>query len=453
MKNYIIYYFLLLAIVSLDCQKFLDEKPDKALAIPQTLKDVQALLDNTSAMNNGVSNAIAEGSSDNYYLTYANWESLTSEANKSIYIWGDEVIFDAYPNEWANTYRVVYTSNLVLETLSKIQRTNENDLEWKNVKGSALFFRARSFLSLVTNWAKAYDSEKSKTDLGIPLRLSSDFNIPSVRATVSDCYEQIIKDLLEATELLPGNAAHVLRPSKPAAFALLARTYLSMGRYTEAGVATTNCLQYFNQLLDYNTVNRAANFPFSQFNKEVIFHSIVALPAHLNNTRAVIDSNLYNSYVANDIRRAAFFKSNGNGTYGFKGSYNGSVILFDGIACDEVFLTRAECFARNGNLAGALNDLNTLLRNRHDAGSYLDYLSNSQQEVINKILLERRKQLLMRNIRWLDLKRLNKEIEHQVTIRRKLNGVEYLLLPNDNKYALPLPAYVLQLTGMPQNSR
>lgn len=453
MKNSIIPFFLILSIISLDCKKFLDEKPDKALAVPKTLKDAQALLDNVSVMNTGISSAIGEGSSDNYYLTNANWETLSSEANKSIYIWGEEIIYDAYPNEWANIYRVINVANVALETVAEIQKTSSNRLEWENVKGVALFYRANSFLSLVSNWGKGYDPVKSKTDLGVPLRLSSDFNVPSVRATVFECYEQIIADLAQATELLPGNIVHVLRPSRPAAFALLARAYLSMGKFGDAGKAADSCLRYFNQLLHYKDVNRTATYPFTQFNREVIFHTVVALPQHLNNTRAVIDSNLYSSYDATDIRRTAFFKSNNNGTYGFKGSYNGSVILFDGIACDEVYLTRAECYARNGNLVDALNDLNTLLLNRYDVNTYINYSSNNQQEVINKILLERRKELLMRNIRWQDLKRLNMEPEHQVTIKRVLNSGEFILLPNDNKYALPLPGYILHLTGMPQNDR
>ncbi|HEX7904904.1 MAG TPA: RagB/SusD family nutrient uptake outer membrane protein [Chitinophagaceae bacterium] len=453
MRNIIILGLISTSLFAISCRKFLDQKPNDALTIPQSLKDLQALLDNAAVMNNAVFDGLGEGSADNYYITDANWTSLSSEADKAVYAWGDEIFFDYFPNEWSKAYRVVNFSNLVLETLNKIEKSTVNEFDWQNVKGAALFYRARVFLNLVANWGKAYDPTTSSVDLGIPLRLSSDFNPPSVRLMVAQCYDQILRDLSEASGLLPVNGGHVFRPCKPAAFALLARTYLSMRNYVAAGDYADSSLKYFNVLLNYKDVNKTANFPFPQFNKEVIFHSVITLPQNLTNTRAVIDSNLYSSYETTDIRKIAFFRSNGNGTFGFKGSYNGSIILFDGIACDEVYLTRAECFARNGNLTKALNDLNALLVTRYEPNTFINFTSNNQGDIIRKILLERRKQLLMRNIRWQDLKRLNMEAEHKISIKRKLNGTEYILLPNDNKYSLPLPGYILNLTGMPQNPR
>ena len=41
------------------------------------------------------------------------------------------------------------------------------------------------------------------TDLGLVLRMTSDINEPTKRATVQETYYQIIKDLKEAAELLP----------------------------------------------------------------------------------------------------------------------------------------------------------------------------------------------------------------------------------------------------------
>jgi len=56
----------------------------------------------------------------------------------------------------------------------------------------------------------------------------------------------------------------------------------------------------------------------------------------------------------------------------------------------------------------------------------------------------------MRGLRWMDIKRLNKE-NRNITIKRLIGGQEFTLSPNANYYALPLPNDIIQLTGMQQN--
>jgi len=73
-------------------------------------------------------------------------------------------------------------------------------------------------------------------------------------------------------------------------------------------------------------------------------------------------------------------------------------------------------------------------------------------EALAIILIERRKELLMRGLRWADLKRSNKEGANK-TLIRIINGHPVTLPPNDNRYAQPLPNEIILLTGMPQNSR
>jgi hypothetical protein len=97
--------------------------------------------------------------------------------------------------------------------------------------------------------------------------------------------------------------------------------------------------------------------------------------------------------------------------------------------------------------------LNELMIKRFDKTTFSKFSSNSAQAALNLILTERRKELVMRDIRWLDLKRLNKDPDHQTTIRRLLNGQVFELKPNENRYALPIPMSVIQLTGIPQNPR
>ncbi|SEM08104.1 hypothetical protein SAMN05216436_101351 [bacterium A37T11] len=56
----------------------------------------------------------------------------------------------------------------------------------------------------------------------------------------------------------------------------------------------------------------------------------------------------------------------------------------------------------------------------------------------------------MRGLRWMDIKRLNKEGAN-ITLTRNLNGQIYTLPPNDPRFALPIPEDVIDLSGMQQN--
>jgi tetratricopeptide (TPR) repeat protein len=447
----ILTHVLLLVLLLSSCKKFLDEKPDKKLAVPATLADFQRLLDDDAKMNR-IFPCYGEASADNYYLTDADFNGLTNLEDKNTYLWEGDVILQKKPNSWADLYFAVNTANVILEGLNKISKTSENAGAWNNVKGSALFFRAASFYAVADIWALPFDSATASTTLGIPLRLSSDFNIPSKRSSLKETYDRILQDLNEAKELLPPLSIHVMRPSKRATYGILSRVHLSMRNYTKAKAYADSTLQLSGDLMDYNTLNVSANNPFSRFNKEVVFHTTMSATPPITTSRAKIDSVLYKSYSDNDLRKQAFFRSNGNGSYSFKGTYEGSGTSFNGITLDEMILTRAEGYAREGNLAAALDDVNYLLKRRMKTGTFSPVNTTTKEETIKKILEERRKELLMRGLRWTDLRRLNKE-GYGITLRRKINNEVFELTPNDKRYALPFPEYVIEMTGMEQNPR
>lgn len=444
--NHLVWLFPLLFLFS--CNKILDEKSDQSLAIPQSIADYQALLDNTTTMNNK-SATWDEVSSDNNFLPAATFNS-EPQIVRNAYLWQD-FVYNGPFNDWASLYNVVYYCNLALEGVGKISHTSSNSDSWNNLKGSALFFRAQSFLHTVFIFCKAYDPSTAETDYGIALRLSSDFNQQSVRANLEASYKQIISDLTTAIPLLPVTPVTPYRPSKPAAYALLARTYLSMRDYTDAGKYADSCLQLKNDLMDYNTLNLTSLTPFSVNNSEVIFqrcatsYSFYGIP-----TTTRVDTTLYASYASADLRKQAFFYKTVTG-YEFKGTYRGVLkYMFTGIATDEVYLMRAECYAREGETQLAMNDLNTLLKTRWQTGTFVPLTADNPADALQLILTERRKELLFRCLRWMDIKRLNKEGAN-IILQRMENGQVYTLQPNSNKYALPLPTDVINLSGMPQN--
>ncbi|SIO03218.1 SusD family protein [Chitinophaga niabensis] len=444
-KYLCILFFLL---NSFACKKFLETKSAQRLATPDNLNDLQLLLDNP-ILQVGL-NAINTGT-DEYNVLYSNWQSL-SDNNKRAYVWDPEL---NNSNDWSGPYKGVFYANTVLFNLERIR--GGDDITRNNIRGAALFTRGFLFYFIAQQFAPQYDEATAGTDLGIVLRLNADFNEVSVRSTVKQTYQQIINDLEAAVKLLPEDQLLKSRPGKAAALAMLARVYLQTGDFKKAGENADACLKINNKLIDYNSLALTATFPLGLFSKndEMLFYfkASTEVPVSGDETRARVDSNLYRSYDPNDLRKKAFFKDNGNGTFAFKGSYTGEKTLFNGIATDEVYLIRAECNARMNNAVAAMEDLNALLQKRWASGKYAVLSNLSPDQVLQVTLQERKKELLCRGIRWSDLKRLNKDNRFAMTLKRELNGQVYLLPPNDLRYTVLIPTDIIFLTGIPQNPR
>ena len=165
-----------------------------------------------------------------------------------------------------------------------------------------------------------------------------------------------------------------------------------------------------------------------------------------------VDAELYGKYAPGDLRKALFYQKD-EGRVSFKGTYDGSIRLFSGLAVDEVMLLKAEAEARLGALDDAMNTLNTLLITRWESGTYEPLTAESETQAQQLIMEERHKSLPYRGIRWMDLRRIANEPALAVTLHRQLEGQMYTLEPGDPRYVLPIPDEVIELSGMPQNPR
>src|SRR5690606_24252402 len=142
--------------------------------------------------------------------------------------------------------------------------------EWDDVVGQALFHRGRAFFHAATIWCLAYDESTASADLGIPLRLSPNFNEVSTRSTVRETYQRIITDLKASVNLLPIKTRSVYRPSKVAAYGMLARVYLAMRDYENALAYADSVLAIQDDLLDFSLLAASDN-SIPELNKEIIF--------------------------------------------------------------------------------------------------------------------------------------------------------------------------------------
>jgi len=430
--------------------------------VPSTLTDFQAILDNDFAMND-IYPSIGLIGTDNFKVSDAKIGTL-SQTEANAYLWAAEVFNGAPSNDWNSAYQVVEYSNIVLDGLKNINTNASNIDQYNNILGSALFYRAFAVYTLSQIFCKPYIPATAATDLGIPIRMSSDVNKVSTRSTVKECYAQIVQDLVNADAVLPMRALYITRPSKIAVNGLLAKVYLSMQDYGNALTYSNNALSQYDSLVDYNSnvVNKTSTFRFpglvgGKAFPEVIFFAMGFNYASLRPGsigKGLVDSSLYTLYDNNDLRKVVFFNNKGAGNILIAGSYTGTAATFGGIANNELYLIRAESYAQTGNLSLALQDLNTLIRKRYKTGTFIPITATSNVDGLSKILLERRKELpFTGQLRWEDLRRLNQIPAQSQTLTRTSKGVVYTLTPNDIKYVYPIPNNEVQTSGIQQNPR
>ena len=169
---------------------------------------------------------------------YAHWQPLSSsftfiielQSNKMISFEGEEneagplnSRFEAGPDTW---YQVKVFNHLLLgivednNAISNISRALQNgrvtQTGYNAAVGKAKFLRALAYLKLVQLWGE------------VPL-LTENGGSTTERASINEVFNQIVDDLTDAESLLLDYDGDPRVPSKQAAQALLARTYLVWG--------------------------------------------------------------------------------------------------------------------------------------------------------------------------------------------------------------------------------
>nr|WP_067054248.1 RagB/SusD family nutrient uptake outer membrane protein [Mucilaginibacter sp. L294] len=451
---------LIIVAMTCSCDKqndWLDIKSNKASVVPETIKDFQAILDNTTIMNGQFSSAGLVGA-DNIYINDTNLGTLT-ESERNLYTWNKQVWQGGLSYDWNFFYSKIEFANIAIEGLGKI---NVSELGYDNLKGQAYFHRAMAYYNLAQLFCKPYNPATATSDLGLPIRKTSDVNILVQRSSLKELYNLIIADGLTAERLLNESQTYLQRPSKSAAQALIAKIYFIMGDYVNTVKYTDLVIANHNTLLDYNNsslVSSAFAYKFppdGKNNPEILFFAKGDMYSSLNallSSPGYVNPDLYQTYDGNDLRKSTLY--GGTGTYkNLVASYTGSYTPFCGLAINETYLIRAESKAREGDKDGALKDLNTLLVKRFKTGTFTDLNTADAEGALRLILMERRKELPeVGNLRWEDLRRLNGDTRFQTTIKRTVNNVVIELPPNDPRYVLPIPDQEIQISGLEQNPR
>jgi hypothetical protein len=300
----------------------------------------------------------------------------------------------------------------------------------------------------------------------VPLAVSKDYqrNALLPRSDTTLVYEQILEDLSDAVnflsnQYLDGNLqpyagdAEKVRPTKWAAKALLSRVYLYLHDYEKAAGTASEIISNNS----YFTLDSLADV-FLKNSKEAIFqiapadndqynsqegHMFVLPPtgpnANNNENPAYLSSQLLNSFEEADRRRVSWVDSvtvEGT-TYRYAHKYKSSIAGAPRteysmvLRLAEQYLIRAEARAQQGDLAGALEDLNAI---RSRAG-LLDFSSNNANDIIDAIMHERQVELLTEmGHRWFDLKRTGR-VDAVMTIVTPSKGGNWE--PTDKLYPIP----------------
>lgn len=430
---------LLIPMFLNSCDKgFLEELPNKSLLIPTSLDDFQAILDNSAVMN--ISPGFGVISADNFFVPSTSLASLSRPAERNLYQWSEHPYEGQTMNDWNVPYQQVFYANIVLDGLSKFKPNLVEEQRYNELKGGALFYRSVAFYNIAKLFCDHYVFESEDEKQGIALRLSSDVNLVTPRSTLRETYDRILQDLLEAEKLLPTIADYKTRPSKLGVKALLARIYLDIEVYVEAERYANEVLEVQNKLIDFNSLSSTSSNPFpsplTAVSEEVIFYSQLITYSFFRHAR--VDSIFYHNYESHDLRKRLFFREIDQ-YYTMKAHYSGNYEWFSGLAVDEMLLIRSECLARRKMTNMALSDLNLLLKNRMDIDNFVSLDISNDEQLLDLILQERRKELISRGLRWQDLKRLNKDDRFSKTLTRNINGNVLTLEPNSDKYVLPIP--------------
>lgn len=431
------------------CEEFLSIKSDKKLATPRTAKDLQALLDFVEPMNYSLPNGIGIVGSDDMFLHDATWNAWTAQLRME-YTWKKEPLGSA--TFWNNPYSAVRSANTVISELDNV--VFESPEERDHLLGSALFFRAYIQYHVAQIFAAPYHASNLDMD-GIPYRRTSDVNVVTGRHSIKDTYAFILEDLKQAVRLLSKHRPlYPTRPYKGSAYAALARCYLSMGDYEQAGRYADSSLVLQHELMNFTDFPAdAGSYPFHPFNPEVIFSSRGSATGSIAESAARVDSVLYTLYAENDHRKRLFFTLQSDGYHAYTGDFLqlASGVKFNGLTTSEMLLTRMEWNARANRLEKVREDLQVFINHRY-ASPLPAFLHLGQQELLNMVMEERRKELLFRGTRWTDLRRFSFDTQMAVDLRRHMNGQDIVLSAKDiQRFAYLIPQTVIDRSGLNQN--
>lgn len=465
-KKFLLGGILLFGLTS--CNDFLGTIP-KGEKIPQTYADYNAFI--CYYENHYMDNMQQLCLMNDIFKTESNLNSY--ELVRINYMWdeaADRKVQDNNPMFSSNAapynygYKSISHWNLIIEDAEKLTECTPADQA--RLKAQASVLRAMTYFHLTNNFAEQYTRENAEKTLSIPLIRSANVEAPSPQVSLAEMYQFILSDLSEITlNNLPATGETVFHPTKGSGYAILARVYLQMGDYDNALKNAEEALKINDKLYDWRTYykqNQAkyddpeeytTNYPVvSLTNPENYIYAFSSMASYAYTTTSTFSIPIERAqqFDAGDLRLITKWKfrtySTGDRYTGIRGDkFNGG-----GITTPEMYYIKAECLVRkNNDLKGAMEIVNKVRATRIKEENYALLSAATPEEAISIIRQDKANEYLQTAIPFWDMRRLNKEPKHAVTLTKEVNGKTYSLKPDSHLWIMPFAESVI---GNPGNN-
>lgn len=348
-------------------------------------------------------------------------------------------------------YEIINNTNLLIANYQNAVEVKVGE----QIKGQALIIRARCYYNLVRLYQHTYIIAKDKQ--GVPLYLdpSNSATEPKSRSTVEEVYTQIEKDLLEAVELL----RDFTRPdwtyyNADVAHFLLADMYLTKNQWDKAKIMAQQITSKYPVMTGeqykkgFCEKNEEWILGYKQTDDDNWYYNSIGsvwyweVGSQWNGKMFYPTKEFVENVLTPSDDRFLARKITAQPDWYISDKFNdrwlgGQPVLSD--MCDlraaEMYLVEAEAHARLGQNADALTILNKLqlLRNAK--------LTVASDNMLDAVLLERRKELYGEGFELWDVKRLQLGIKR---VEDSANGGHYYAVDipaNSNKLVLQIPRY------------
>lgn len=409
-------------------------------------------------------------------------------------------------NIYKSYYELILGTNAVIDYLPEVNDTEENI---NKVKAQAYALRGFYYLNLVNIFGMPYNY--APDSLGVPLKLHSaiEENIDYLaRKTVKEVYEQILSDLHTAEDIylsLPKSEqwSNNYRTSLPMVQLILSRTYLYMENWEKAAYYANLVMQDKNFSLQNlneipmttskdgrivrNYLSYASNkssetiWPYGYIVDmfEWTYKYATTVNSYTNqrmHSYFQASQELLDTYVDYDLRLTRYIVQSPKGwsnemmymPYGkvniepttIKATENNNTVERDYylpkkatgefgrcIRLSEAYLNYAEANAMSGNYAEALKALNALREKRFDPEDYEDIEYTNDEELIEFVRDERRRELCFEGHRWFDLRRWGMPAITHTWYDNENTISTYRLEECDLMYTIPIPNEAMLKNG------
>jgi tetratricopeptide (TPR) repeat protein len=457
MKKTLFHIALLACALSLTaCDDYLDNVP-KGEKIPTTLSDFSTLMaDEYSNLREDVSQAI-------YLLNdrYANSATLSYDRlTRANYNWDTSInrVTENNSDEacYYVSYRAISTANLILENVD--EATECTDEQRKQVAAQARIMRAMAYYRLVNYYANTYDATTASTDGGVPLITSSDVGASYTQPSVQAIYDFILEDVNAALPDLPDQGENILYNNKGAGYAFAARVYLQLSQYDKALEMANQALAINSELFDWKTFYSEHESVLTDTTSYQRIESPLGYD-FCENYNFIHGSVSYaTGEISIPVERAARFEEGdaeflsrwkertvGSETYYYgmlSGNFNRG-----GLTTTEVYLIKAECQARTGDVSGAMQTVNQVRSARILDAYYADLTATTADEALAIIEQVKDNAMVLTFVPFCDQRRWNLDTSTARTYTKTVDSETRSLSPDSYLWTMPFPQGAVDNAG------